>query len=201
MEVRRGAWRRGAGLPKLWLRLRRPPPAASGTESWVGPIVRLQLGHRPPGAASRPARGPARPRLPPRTRRGTQSGSAAPASSEPRAQLGADAARAGRRPPERQIRPPGGGGSAGVSGALGSRHRLLGPRRSQTASRRARQTFWRRRGPAEDGRENPTLPNSHLAGTRSPVTAKATSGDLSTFTPTALHTPKCTLLGTRVEKF
>lgn len=56
--------------------------------------------------------------------------------------MGADAARAGRRPRESRIRPPGGGGgSAGVSGEPASRHRLLGPRREPTASRSARQTF------------------------------------------------------------
>lgn len=99
-------------------------------------------------------KGPARPRLPPRTRLGRRvgaEGSAAPASSEPRAQLGADAARAGRRPPESRIRPPGGGGLVGVSGVPASRHRLLGPKRVRTASRSARQTFrgevdWRRAG-------------------------------------------------------
>lgn len=46
-----------------------------------------------------------------------------------------------------------------------------------------------------------TLPDSHLPGTHRRVTAQATGEDLSTFTPTVLHTPKCTPLGARVGNF
>lgn len=160
LEERRGAPKVAAAGSGGRLR------SLAGSESWVGPIVRLQLGHRPPGAASRPARGPARPRLPPRTSRGRRVGavgSAAPAFSEPRAQLGADAAGAGRRPPECRIRPPGGGGSTGVSGAPASRHRLLGPRRSPTASQSARQTFGGEGDRRRAGGEFPARGKPHAA--------------------------------------
>lgn len=49
--------------------------------------------------------------------------------------------------------------------------------------------------------ENPTLPDSHLPGTHSRVTAQALGEDLSTFKPIVLHVLKCMLLGARVGNF
>lgn len=199
--VRRRAKRRGAGLPEPWLRIRGPPPTASG----IGVVGRADLlrARTPPAWRHFPRSEGTGPAVPPSAHSPVGSvgagRSAAPASSEPRAQFGADAPRAGRWPSKNLIRPPGGEGSAGVSGAPVSRHRLLGPSLEPTASQSKRQTLGegdrRRVGGEFPERGKPPASRFPFAWYPHRVTAQATGEDLSTFTPTTLPTPKCTLLG------